>query len=73
MKHGIGAAHGFGEVGREVKPPAATLPLDQLVEPRLVDRDLGRVQQSGDLSASLSTQTTFWPKSAKQAPDTRPT
>jgi len=51
---------------------AWTFEANKLVEPGLEDRDLAPVQRRNLLS-SLSTQVTWWPKSAKQAPETSPT
>ena len=61
-----------GKIGREGQPPALGIGLDQRLEPRLPDRHHAGVQPV-DLAASLSTQQTRWPKSAKQAPETSPT
>ena len=52
--------------------PAADVARDEVVETRLVDRDLAAPSDS-IFSASLSTQITCTPNSAKQAPVTRPT
>jgi hypothetical protein len=71
-EHRVRAGDGLVQVGAEGQPSRTRVVGDQLVEARLVDRHLALAQPS-ILAASLSTQTTSWPKSAKQAPDTSPT
>jgi hypothetical protein len=45
---------------------------DEIVEPGVEDGDVP-LRNASILDASLSTQVTTWPKSAKHAPDTSPT
>ena len=63
---------GCNKVGGEEQPLLARVLGDELVQTGLVDRHLA-ARRAAILSASLSTQVTTWPKSAKQAPETRPT
>ena len=62
-----------GGVGGELEPPGCEVALDQLIEARLVDRDLAGLAGRSILAASTSTQRTWLPASARQAPVTRPT
>ena len=60
------------KVRRRIQAGPAGRSADQLGKPRLEDRNLAALERC-DPAASLSTQVTWWPKSARQAPDTRPT
>ena len=71
-EHRVGLGDRRGEVGGEIEPPGFHIGGDQRVESGLEDRDLAAAK-AAILSPSLSTQVTWWPKSAKQAPDTSPT
>ncbi len=71
-EHRVGLAHRRSRIGGEGQPACAHVARHQLLQARLVDRHHAGLQPR-DLPASLSMQVTSWPKSAKQAPDTRPT
>ena len=71
-EHGVGFGDRRGQFGGEIQPLCLDVGRHQRVEPGLENRDLASLQ-AAILPASLSTQVTWWPKSAKQAPDTSPT
>lgn len=71
-EHRIGLAHGPRQFGGEGEAPRLDVAGDEVVEAGLEDQDLAS-RSAAILSAALSTQVTTWPKSAKQAPETRPT
>lgn len=68
----IGIGDGCGKVCGEAQPPGLGIVGDDDIETRLEDRDMA-IFRASIFSGILSTQTTSWPKSAKHAPDTRPT
>ena len=43
-EHGVGAPHGFAELGRERQTPRSDVARDEIGEPRLVDRHLAGAQ-----------------------------
>ena len=61
------------QVGGEGQAAFPDVVRDEIVEARLEDRHLAGLAALSIFAGSLSTQVTSWPKSAKQAPDTRPT
>jgi hypothetical protein len=71
-EHRIGP-RGAAEIGREGQPPRPCIGPDEIGETRLEDRHLAALEPLRSCLPALSTQTTSWPKSAKQAPETRPT
>ena len=67
------ASHRGRQVGRERQPLFVLVAPNHLLEARLVDRHLARRRSIAIFDSSLSTHTTVFPFSARQAPRTRPT
>jgi hypothetical protein len=71
-EHRVGLLDRLGGLGVEEQAPGLDVLGHQHIQARLEDRDAAGFRRS-ILPASLSMQITSWPKSAKQAPLTRPT
>ena len=63
----------FLNAAAETQPLGGDIAVNQFFQAGLVDRHLAGAEATSILRASLSTQITLWPTSAKQAPVTRPT
>ena len=72
-EHDVGPLDGVGQAGGEAQPLFGAVAPDELFEPGLVDRESCPGSAPRILAASLSTQMTALPVSAKQAPTTSPT
>ena len=71
-EHRIGGTHRAWQIPGEGQPAGFGVALDQILQSRLVDRDLAAPQRL-DLAAVVVTAVTSTPNSAKQADDTSPT
>jgi hypothetical protein len=71
-EHRIRPRYRRREVGRKAQPPGRRVARHQLVEPRLVNRNVA-AQQPLDLAGILVDAGHQHPNSEKQAPDTNPT
>ena len=70
-EHRIRLGHRRGQIGGEIEPPRLHIGRDHRIEARLENRDLAPAQ-AAILSPSLSTQVTWWPKSAKARAGNQP-